>query len=62
MKLKIDADILYNLELGEEDYIDDLLVLRVPGGWLFTILDVDKNRDAITTTFVPFNNEFQEKK
>lgn len=45
---------LYNMKL--HDTIDTGVydILRVPGGWLYTLFG-DK---TTTTTFIPFNNEF----
>jgi hypothetical protein len=41
---------------------DDLftVVLRVPGGWMYR--SYDKSHGILTSVFVPFDNEFQEKK
>jgi hypothetical protein len=47
-------DRMYDLKLGESFYINDIEILRVPGGWLYNHF-FDHNQ---TTVFVPFSNEF----
>lgn len=43
----------YSLKLGQTINIDcTVSITRVPGGWLLT------DRDVLTETFIPFNNEF----
>lgn len=51
---------IYKLKMHEKIGItnDKVEILRVPGGWIYTIWD----RDMWTSIFVPFNNEFQEAK
>src|SRR5690554_5222964 len=48
---------IYDLKLHEEYFFHNLLfVLRVPGGWIYNHTD---NNKVLSSTFVPFNNEFQ---
>ena len=49
-------DKLYNMKLGEVFTINDQKWLRVPGGWICSLGFHD-----MTSTFVPFHNEFQKK-
>lgn len=45
----------YNMDFLEKiDVGHRLSVIRVPGGWIFEMLD--------STTFVPFDNEFMNNK
>lgn len=44
-------NIIYDLSLHEMTNIQDGFVMRVPGGWIYCLL----NRPGV---FVPFNNEF----
>jgi hypothetical protein len=48
---------IYDLELHEGRYISDLtaFVTRVPGGWLYELVDG-------AVTFVPYNEEFKNEK
>lgn len=60
---------IYKLKLHEAIYTEDYRILRVPGGFIYTIL---KQKDAykesawirevthISSVFVPFDNEFRE--
>jgi len=52
----MDVKNIYTLELHEELQLPDsyLWVRRVAGGWLYMNYEDDK----ITSTFVPFHNEF----
>lgn len=55
---------IYNMKLHENQLINDYTsVFRVPGGWLYrnTFWD-DESRASVSTSFVPFNKEFQPKK
>ena len=44
---------LYNIPLNDERRFDWGTVLRVPGGWVYTILRLDNN--ALSSVFVPEN-------
>ncbi len=47
---------IYDLELHETDYSPkNFVVTRVPGGWIYTWW----GDDGHSSTFVPFDNEFQ---
>lgn len=51
-------DELYEMKLGDilHDFGDNrTLVLRVPGGWVFTY----HFSSIATSVFIPFDNEFQ---
>lgn len=54
----MDADKIYNMELGEFEYSDcgTITYLRVPGGWLVTTHRLAHH--AMTSAFIPFDNEF----
>lgn len=41
---------LHNMELGDSIYIEFLIVIRVPGGWIFT-------QSEHGATFVPYSTE-----
>lgn len=49
---------IYDLELHEETSFPGCNIMRVPGGWLYSSWDYDKEHFMIPV-FVPFNNEFQ---
>lgn len=53
---------LYKMKLHEELNFNTFRILRVPGGWIYTLFVCDCY--GIVTTnfgiFVPFHNEFQE--
>jgi len=50
---------IYELKLHEEiELSEGRFVMRVPGGWLYTHYRLDRN--AMTTTFVPFDKEGME--
>jgi len=52
---------LYNLKLHEsitEPF--GMLIMRVPGGWIYDCWDFENDKSKIGT-FVPFDNEFMEK-
>ena len=48
---------LYKMKLGERIKYSIFDIWRVPGGWMFAI---DGGDIGVTSTFVPFNNEFME--
>lgn len=49
---------IYGLGLHERHILKDgSMVERVPGGWIYTQFRLDAR--AMTSVFVPFNNEFQ---
>ena len=56
-------DFLYNMECGErmKDQHADVLVIRVPGGWIF--IDYSLGEDGIVSSqsqcFVPYSDEFK---
>lgn len=51
---------IYKMKLHDEASIPYIAhVLRVPGGWIYRFWDCDKYDVEKITTFVPFNNEFQ---
>ena len=62
---------IYNMELFETNQISsNKTVMRVPGGWVITTKVLiektcygsgDQISSAITSVFVPFNTEFQQK-
>ncbi len=56
-------DIIYDLKLHKEYGItNDIRVLRVPGGWIYTTSSENVTGDfAATSCFVPLNNEFKPK-
>jgi len=47
---------LYSLKLGERLEHNHLDYFRVPGGWVVILAH---GSGSLTSTFVPFNNEFQ---
>jgi len=50
---------IYELKLHEEIWNKgNIGIKRVPGGWLYMFLEPSTDI-IITSTFVPFNNEFQ---
>lgn len=55
-------DPLYNMKNWETFHpnppIDDIRVVRVPGGWIYTVYRLD--RGQMNSVFVPFNNEFEQ--
>jgi hypothetical protein len=48
---------MYNLKLNETISMDSVEIRKVPGGWIYTTFSIE---GSATSTFVPFNNEFQE--
>lgn len=52
---------IYELELHKRCTIPELEIIRVPGGWLYRFWDYEKQLYSTTATFVPYNNDFQEK-
>jgi hypothetical protein len=56
---------IYDMKLFEVIIINNVNILRVPGGWLITYIiyydfPMSKNDGSWgTTVFVPFHNEFQ---
>jgi hypothetical protein len=51
---------LYTLELHESIEEFGIIIIRVPGGWLYDAWDM-KTDEFKQGIFVPFNNEFQDK-
>ena len=50
---------IYLMKLHEETKITDFLfVIRVPGGWIYLMREVDYSLEH--SIFVPYHNEFQE--
>lgn len=48
------------MELHETIKIDNFTeVKRVPGGWLYIIRMMFGSEPVLTTTFIPWHNEFQ---
>lgn len=58
---------IYKLNLNESVSTGNLVILRVPGGWIYTQtltpedfrINAGTESVSITPVFVPFNNEFQ---
>lgn len=54
---------LYSMDLHQNLAFDCgtiwLQIVRVPGGWTYT--SIDKGHQIMSSAFVPFDNEFQEK-
>lgn len=52
---------LYKMKLHETQVANDgrnfVEALRVAGGWIYIIYD--KSHNCLTSSFVPYNNEFQ---
>jgi hypothetical protein len=48
---------IYDLKLHETITIMPWEITRVAGGWLYVYAN---NPNALVTTFVPYNNEFDE--
>lgn len=48
---------LYNMKLHDKKISPEINILRVPGGWIYTIYDCE---DKISSVFVPFDNGFME--
>ncbi len=52
---------IYDLELHETLRTDfGICIMRVSGGWIYDCWDLDLD-EFKTGTFVPFDNEFQER-
>lgn len=51
-ELKLHESQLFELEYGVE-----LIIIRVPGGWIYQYPRLDAK--SMWAVFVPFNNEFQ---
>lgn len=52
-------DNIYNLELHNATKVDNnLIITRVPGGWIYESLTKELN--SISSTFVPYNEEFKD--
>jgi len=57
---------IYDMELHQVDQLPDgTMVMRVAGGWIYTFMTMSYNGVnhctdflPITSTFVPFDNEF----
>ncbi len=58
--MKLTMKTIYELKLHE--YIDrkGMRITRVAGGWIYMFWDDEKKDFYQTSTFVHFNNEFQE--
>lgn len=56
-------DKIYKLKLGEfiEDENTGYHITRVPGGWIFRKIYFGHSASSMTSVFVPFNNDFQNK-
>jgi hypothetical protein len=54
---------LWNMPLHEQCYpTRNIVVLRVPGGWIYYHYGYDMGHVvSVTSTFVPLHNEFMEK-
>ena len=53
---------LYKLKLHEaSDFPPEIQVTRVAGGWLYRFWNDNKKEYFSSSTFVPFDNEFQDK-
>lgn len=64
---------LHKMKLHEEEHISvhgkitSTVIVRVPGGWIYHLMEhryiysVGYDWQTITSTFVPFNNEFMNK-
>ena len=50
---------IYKLKLHESIDSSGLKITRVPGGWIYMFWDYDKRVFYQTSTFVPFDNEYQ---
>lgn len=48
---------IYDLELNESIDVNGHTVHRVPGGWIYMTYNYGK----VSSVFVPFDNEFQNK-
>ena len=46
---------LYSMELGERFELNHLDYFRAPGGWIVVL---SHGSGSVTSTFVPFDNEF----
>jgi hypothetical protein len=60
---------MYKLDLNDSMTLtsssyEDTEITRVPGGWIYCFTKVDPDTSGLTnsSTFVPFNNEFQNDK
>lgn len=54
-----EAKDLYSMKLAESIELDNRFVItRVPGGWIYS----STSYESRTAVFVPFDNEFQERK
>lgn len=56
---------IYKLKLHDQSRLFDLLVTRVPGGWIYRFTDLQESGNSVAVScsqvFVPFSNEFQPK-
>lgn len=52
------ANKLYQLELHDSIVINEMNIMRVPGGWIYDNWDIEKDQPK-RGMFVPFDNEFQ---
>lgn len=51
---------IFYLKLGEHYLSNGILVLRVPGGWIFTQGKYEDSSGDRTSVFVPFSTEFKD--
>lgn len=61
----MDKSLWYKMDLNEVLTIEESnsailaeRVRRVPGGWVY--MSIDKSHNLLSSTFIPFDNEFQE--
>ena len=50
-------DMVLHGTMREDTEEGHLIIRRVPGGWLYTFMDL--GHSVMTTTFVRYHNEFQ---
>ena len=58
----MESEILYDMELHHSiDINDDLSVIRVPGGWLYSYIIQNEKYEVVTSSssFVPYHEEFR---
>ena len=54
---------IYNLGLHQETYIsNNVTIMRVPGGWIYTDKYEYSGNASVSKCFVPFDDEFMETK
>ncbi len=49
---------IYNMELHDTIEIDQMRIVRVPGGWIYYYFDLTKNDYKSMGVFIPYNNEY----